>query len=61
MTNVPSSLDPDPPDSPDAPERPTSRVVRAAIWIVVAAVLFAVFIGYEQVELLMAWVTAKLC
>ncbi len=38
-----------------------SRGKRALVWVCVMTALLLVFLGYEQVELAIAWVTAKLC
>jgi FtsH-binding integral membrane protein len=38
-----------------------SRGMRALVWTCVLTVLLLVFLGYEQVELAIAWVTTKLC
>jgi hypothetical protein len=58
MANVPSSGD------HDTNQGTTKRVsigLRALVWACVMTVLLLVFLGYEQVELAIAWVTAKLC
>jgi hypothetical protein len=58
MANVPSSGDHDP---QEGNAKGMSRGMRAVLWAGVLAVLALVFFGYGQVELAIAWVTAKLC
>jgi hypothetical protein len=58
MANVPSHGDQDTPE--DTAKRMSSGK-RALVWVCVMTVLLLVFLGYEQVELAIAWVSAKLC
>jgi len=58
MANVPSSGDQ---DRHEEHAKRMSRGSRALVWACVMTVLLLVFLGYEQVELAIAWVTAKLC
>jgi len=59
MANVPSHG-----DSNETQERTVKRMsrgMRALVWAFVLTVLLLVFFGYGQVELAIAWVSAKLC
>ena len=38
-----------------------SRLLRVLLWVAASIVLAAVFLGYQQVDLAIAWITAKLC
>ncbi len=58
MANVPSHGDQ---DTPEDTAKRMSIGKRALVWVCVVTVLLLVFLGYEQVELAIAWVSAKLC
>jgi type VI protein secretion system component VasF len=58
MANVPSSGDQD--TQVDAVKR-LPLGMRVFVWACLMTVLLLVFLGYRQMELLIAWVTATLC
>jgi len=54
---------------PPTPRDETSRAapskrgltLRVTLWVVASVALAVVFLGYQQVDLAIAWITAKLC
>jgi len=58
MANVPSSGDQD--TQVDAVKR-MSLGMRVVVWACLMTLLLLVFLGYLQMDLLIAWVTATLC
>ena len=36
-------------------------LLRVTLWTVASVALAVVFLGYQQVDLAIAWITAKLC
>jgi len=58
VTNVPFTSD-DKLSDAAAPRR--RLLLRVTLWTAASVALAVVFLGYQQVDLAIAWITAKLC